>query len=63
MNAITTYINEAIAELHQVRWPTRRQAIRLSIIVLAFTIVSSLIFGVLDMALSQLVRFLLSSFA
>lgn len=63
MTSISTYISEAVTELNQVRWPTRRQAIRLSVIVVAFTLISSLVFGLLDMGLSQLVRFLLSSIA
>ncbi len=58
--AVSTYINEAIQELELVRWPTRQQAVRLSVIVLAFTLVSSAIFGLVDFLLSQVVRFLLS---
>ncbi|MBM3230974.1 preprotein translocase subunit SecE [Candidatus Peregrinibacteria bacterium] len=55
-----TYINDSISELRHVRWPTRQQAIRLSIIVIGFTLVSSLAFGVIDYALSLIVTFLLS---
>ncbi|MDA1208817.1 MAG: preprotein translocase subunit SecE [bacterium] len=60
MSAITNYINDAIAELHHVRWPTRQQSIRLSTIVLIFVAVSSGLFGFLDYLLAQGVRFLLS---
>lgn len=60
MNAISTYINEAVAELHQVRWPTRQQAIRLSVITIAFTAAASVAFGAVDYVLSQVVKFLLS---
>jgi preprotein translocase SecE subunit len=60
MNAITAYINGAIAELHQVRWPTRQQAIRLSFITLGFVFGTSAIFGVIDFGLSQVVKSLLS---
>lgn len=56
MNAIIRYINESIAELHQVRWPTRNQAIRLSAIVIGFCAVAALFFGVVDAALSELIR-------
>jgi len=60
MQAFMTYINDSISELRHVRWPTRQQAIRLSIIVIGFTLVSSLAFGVIDYALSLIVTFLLS---
>lgn len=58
--SITTYINDAISELRHVRWPTRQQAVRLSIIVLIFTAVVSVAFGLIDYALSLVVKFLLS---
>jgi len=57
---VTAYINGAIEELHQVRWPTRHQAVRLSIIVIAFVFVTSVVFGVVDFLLSRLVTLLLS---
>lgn len=60
MNALTNYINDALAEFRQVRWPTRQQAIRLSIIVIGFTAVATLIFGAIDYALAQIVSFILS---
>ena len=58
--SLSTYINDAVAELRQVRWPTRQQAIRLSIIVVGFTLASSAVFGVIDYILATLVKFLLS---
>ena len=60
MNTIITYINEALEELRHVRWPTRQQAVRLSLIVLGFTAASAAIFGFLDFLLSQLIHLLLS---
>jgi preprotein translocase SecE subunit len=60
MNAFVTYINEALEELRHVRWPTRQQAVRLSIIVLGFTAASAAIFGLIDFLLSELVQVLLS---
>ncbi|MBI3618943.1 preprotein translocase subunit SecE [Candidatus Peregrinibacteria bacterium] len=60
MNRIVTYIREAIEELHHVRWPTRRQAVRLSAIVLGFSAVCSISFGLIDFALTSLTRFFLS---
>ena len=60
---VTTYFNEAIQELELVRWPTRQQAVRLSVIVLAFTLASAAVFGIIDFLLSQFVHFALSAVA
>ena len=60
MRQFQTYITEAVEELRHVRWPTRQQAIRLSIIVIIFTFAASAAFGLIDYALSQVVKILLS---
>ena len=60
MNAITTYINESLEELRQVRWPTRQQAVRFSAIVIGFTAVSAAAFGIVDFALSYALKAVLS---
>lgn len=56
MPSINTFIHDAIAELRQVRWPTKHQAIRLSIIVIAFTLVCTALLGVIDFGLSTLLK-------
>ncbi len=60
MQSIITFVQDSITELRQVRWPTRQQAIRLSIIVIAFTFVCTAILGVIDFGLSTLLQELLS---
>ncbi len=60
MNAFVSYIRGSIEELHQVRWPTRQQAIRLSVIVLIFILVSSLLIGAVDAVLTEIVRLVLA---
>jgi preprotein translocase SecE subunit len=60
MDAVLNYFQEAVRELHQVRWPTRQQAVRLSVIVLIFTIISALFFGGVDFILQTLVGLVLS---
>jgi preprotein translocase subunit SecE len=60
MNAITTYINEALEELRHVRWPTRQQAVRFSAVVIAFTGIAALAFGIIDIGLSELIKALLA---
>ncbi len=56
MNAITTFINESLEELRHVRWPTRQQAIRLSIIVIGFCLVTAAFFGAVDFVLAELTK-------
>ena len=60
MNAITRYINEALEELRHVRWPTRQQAIKLSLITIVFTAACALVFGVLDFFLAKILEFLVA---
>lgn len=60
MNSITTYINESLAELRAVRWPTRQQAVRLSAIVIAFTFGCAVVLGLLDYVLSEGLLYILS---
>jgi preprotein translocase subunit SecE len=60
MDKIHSYITEAIQELHHVRWPTRQQALRLSLIVIGFVTVATAVFGSVDYLLSQVVKLLLS---
>lgn len=57
---VSSYIRGAIEELHHVRWPTRQQAVRLSLIVIAFVFGSAVLFGVMDFLLARLVKLLLS---
>lgn len=60
MNTITTYINESLAELRAVRWPTRQQAVRLSAVVIVFTIACGILLGVLDYVLSEGLMYILN---
>ncbi len=60
MSIVQTYIREALAELHQVRWPTRQQAVRLSAIVVGFVLVNAAVFGLVDFGLGRLVNAMLS---
>lgn len=57
---IAQYINDSLAELHHVRWPTRQQAIRLSVITIGFTAAMAIAFGAIDYVLNQVVSLLLS---
>jgi len=54
------YPRGAVEELHHVRWPTRQQAVRLSLIVIAFVFGTAVLFGVVDFLLARVVSLLLS---
>lgn len=53
-NAITRYFKETRAELRKVNWPTRQQAINLSLIVLAVTVFMAILLGAIDYLFAQL---------
>lgn len=55
----TDYFRGSLEELKAVRWPTRNQAVRLSLITIVFTFASSIAYGVVDFALGRLVAFIL----
>ena len=53
-NFLVRYFKETRAELRKVNWPTRRQAINLTLIVLAVTAFMAALLGVIDYLFSQL---------
>ena len=46
------YIQDSIKELHNVTWPTKKQAIRITTIVFIFMMASALFLGVVDYLLA-----------
>ena len=50
------FIGETVAELKKVVWPTRQEAIRLTIMVLIVCLVVGLILGALDYGFTHLVE-------
>ena len=53
-NAIQRYFRETVGELRKVSWPTRQEAINLTIIVLIVIIGMSAFLGILDFLYAQL---------
>ncbi len=47
-NAIVRYFRETWAELKKVRWPTRREATNLTLVVLAVTASMAILLGFMD---------------
>ena len=57
-NAILRYFQDTGDELRKVAWPTREQAVRLTLIVLGSIVVTATFFGVLDKFFQWLASFL-----
>lgn len=51
---ISRYIKSVRSELRKVTWPTRKEVITYTIIVIVLALILSLIMGVADIALQQL---------
>ena len=47
-NAIRRFFNETIGELRKVNWPTRKEAVNLTIVVVIVVITMSIFLGSLD---------------
>jgi preprotein translocase subunit SecE len=54
-----SFFGEVISELKKVRWPTRQETVRLSILVLVITILAGAILGGVDYGFAKLVKGLL----
>lgn len=57
MNPVT-YLKETISELRAVRWPTRQETVKLTIIVLGLSAVVGLYVGGLDLVFTQTLSFI-----
>lgn len=60
-NVIVRYFKDSYQELHKVSWPTKNQAVRISAIVLVFSLLTAAFIGVLDYALTLGVTTLIQS--
>ena len=59
-NRFQRYIKETIGELKKVNWPTRQEAINLTVIVLIVTFAMSAVLGLLDLLFSRVFALILS---
>ncbi len=55
-NRLSRFWRETVAELKKVVWPTRDQAINLTVIVIVTVVAMSAFLGAVDYILTQLVR-------
>jgi preprotein translocase SecE subunit len=58
--SVKKYIQNSVRELHNVSWPTRNQAIRITTIVFLFMIISAALLGLVDQLLTIAYRTLLT---
>ncbi len=58
-NPVQRYYRETVGELRKVSWPTRREAINLTIIVLIVVTAMTIILGGLDALFSQLLALII----
>lgn len=58
-NQITTYLKEVQIEMSKVNWPTRNQALRLTLIVISASLLAGVFIGGLDFVFAKLITFLL----
>ncbi len=58
-NAVTNYVKQSFQELSKVTWPTKNQAIRLTVIVLVFCLIAALILAAIDFGFNELFSYLL----
>ncbi len=57
---ITEYFKDTRGEVRKVSWPTRQQATKLTLIVLAVTVAMALFLGALDLVFASLVGLIIS---
>jgi preprotein translocase subunit SecE len=58
---VRQFLKETIGELRKVSWPTRSEAWNLTIVVLIVLFVMTIFLGTLDLAYSQLFKFILGA--
>ncbi|MFH1145406.1 MAG: preprotein translocase subunit SecE [bacterium] len=62
MNSLTLYIREVIDELKQVSWPSKKQVVRDTALVVGISALVALFLGVLDFALSNLLQYIINNY-
>ena len=58
-NRFVQFYRETAAEIRKVVWPTRPQAVNLTVIVVAVVVAMSIFLGAIDAALTEILRLIL----
>ncbi|NMB48111.1 preprotein translocase subunit SecE [Candidatus Kuenenbacteria bacterium] len=56
MNKLVQYFKDSKLELKKVVWPTQKQTVNHTMLVIGFSVALALFLGVIDFGLSQLVK-------
>jgi preprotein translocase subunit SecE len=59
MNKITSYLQESLAEMKKVTWPTRKETYSYTILVIAISLGVAIFLGILDYIFSQGFQFII----
>ena len=60
VNTIKDYFKTSLEELTKVTWPTKNQAVKLTIIVIIFCVITAGLLGVIDFGLNELHTYILN---
>ncbi|MFA7201551.1 MAG: preprotein translocase subunit SecE [Candidatus Paceibacterota bacterium] len=61
MSKIKSYFSESYQELRKVNWPTRKDTIHLTIVVIGFSLSVAIFLGILDMMFSYGIKWFITS--
>ncbi len=53
------FVKEAISELKQVVWPTKKQVVRLTLVVIVVSVIAGLLMGGLDFIFAKLLALII----
>ena len=59
LNIVQQFLKESRAELKKVTWPTPKQAITSTSVVIVVTVIVSLVLGLVDFGLAKIIRLVL----
>ena len=59
LNVVQQFLKESRAELKKVTWPTPKQAITSTTVVIVVTVIVSLVLGLVDFGLAKIIRLVL----
>lgn len=56
---LTAYVQESVAELHKVTWPTRDQTRNYTLLVIGLSVAIAVFFSVLDLGFNNVIELLI----
>ena len=59
MQKIMQFLSDAKAELKKVTWPSRKQTMASTLVVIIIVFIMAIYFGIIDFGLAKLIKFIL----